>query len=97
MNFDAERLELCAHRRVNVAVATRYVVASRPRERRDAAHEGSTDAENVNMHIELRRRLGRIHCGAEVVLQRKYEKRENHTVHARPPQGPRQYMTIDDD
>ena len=47
---DALRLELRAHRRVDVGVRTGDAVARGARERRDAAHERAADAEDVQVH-----------------------------------------------
>ena len=47
---DAERLELVAHRRVDVGVAAGHPVPGGLRDRRDAAHERAADAEDVQMH-----------------------------------------------
>ena len=54
MDFDAEFLKLRAHWRVNVAIAARDVVARSARQRSNAAHESSADAENVYVHVRLR-------------------------------------------
>src|SRR5690606_9257793 len=47
---DAQRLELGGHRRVHGLVAALDRVAELARERRDAAHEGAGDAEDVQFH-----------------------------------------------
>ena len=49
---DAERLELGAHRRIDVRVGTFDRVAQLARERGDPAHEGAADAEDVQTHGE---------------------------------------------
>ena len=48
--LDAERFELRAHRRIDVLIGARDVVPGLFRDGRDAAHEGSADAEDVNAH-----------------------------------------------
>ena len=47
---DAERLELRAHRRVDVRVAAGDRVAGRARDRGEPAHERAADAEDVEVH-----------------------------------------------
>jgi hypothetical protein len=51
-HVDAERRELRAHRRIDVAVRTRHAVARGACDGGDAAHERAADAENVQMHCE---------------------------------------------
>src|SRR3972149_1932575 len=53
--FDAERGELIAHRRIDVGVAAGDPESGLLRDRRDSAHEGAADAENVEMHCERSR------------------------------------------
>jgi len=48
--FDTRRLELGAHRRVDTGIATGDAMPCRPRQLGNAPHEGTADAENVNMH-----------------------------------------------
>ena len=48
--FDAERRELRAHRRVYVAIRTADAMSRAARNRGDAAHESSADAEDVYVH-----------------------------------------------
>src|SRR6185437_6965524 len=45
-----ERLELCAHRRIDVAVGPRDTVPRGTPDRGDAAHEGPANSKNVYMH-----------------------------------------------
>jgi len=47
---DAKRLELAAHRRIDVRVRARHPMARRACERGDAAHEGAADADHVDVH-----------------------------------------------
>ena len=51
-DFDAERRELRAHGRINVAVRPGHPMARGLGDRRDAAHEGAADPENVYVHDE---------------------------------------------
>ena len=51
--FDAERAQLIAHRRVHAFVATGDAVTRFARKRREPAHEGPADAENVNVHASI--------------------------------------------
>ena len=46
----AGRLELFAHRRVHVGIATGDAMTSGQRELRQATHEGAADAEDVDVH-----------------------------------------------
>ncbi|MNC86357.1 hypothetical protein D3C83_20110 [compost metagenome] len=48
--LDAGSSELIAHRGVHVGVASGDAVAGRAREEREPAHEGATDAEDVQVH-----------------------------------------------
>ena len=48
--LDAERLQLLAHRRVDVGVAARHPVTGLAGDGGDAAHEGAADAEDVDVH-----------------------------------------------
>jgi hypothetical protein len=48
--FDALLLELGAHRRIDIGIATGDAMPGGAREQRDAAHEGAADAEDVDMH-----------------------------------------------
>ena len=50
VNVDAELLQLCAHRRVNVAIAAGHLVTRCAGQRCNAAHEGSANTENVYVH-----------------------------------------------
>src|SRR5262249_43461327 len=47
---DAERFELSAHRRIDVAIGAGDLEAGGTRDGRDTGHESATDAENVNVH-----------------------------------------------
>ena len=49
-DVDAERLELRAHRRIDVAVGPGDAMTGGARDGRDAAHEGAADAEDVQVH-----------------------------------------------
>ena len=49
-HLDAERRELRAHRRIDVAVGARDAMARGAGQRGDAAHEGAADAEDVHVH-----------------------------------------------
>jgi hypothetical protein len=49
-DVDAERCELRAHRRVDVAVGARDAMAGGARQCGDTAHEGPADAEDVQVH-----------------------------------------------
>src|SRR3954470_20692125 len=59
--IDAERLELLAHRRIDVRVATGDAVARRLRDGGDTAHECAADAEDVDVgrHSETVWKAGR--------------------------------------
>ena len=48
---DAQRLELSAHRRIDVGVGAFDRVAQLARQRGDTAHEGAADAENMQTHV----------------------------------------------
>ncbi len=48
--LDAERAQLVAHRRVDGGVAACHAVAGFVRQRRQAAHEGAADAQDMNVH-----------------------------------------------
>ena len=48
--LDAQRAQLVAHRRVDVGVAAGDAVAGLARQRRQPAHEGAADAEDVDVH-----------------------------------------------
>jgi hypothetical protein len=48
--LDAQRAQLLAHRRVDAGVAARDAVAGLARQRRQPAHEGAADAQDVNVH-----------------------------------------------
>src|SRR4029077_5239274 len=48
--LDPERIQLRAHGRVDVGVATGHAMAGGARDRRETAHEGAADAEDVEMH-----------------------------------------------
>jgi hypothetical protein len=52
-DVDAERRELRAHRRIDVAIRSGHAMAALARERGNATHEGSTDAENVQVQGQL--------------------------------------------
>jgi len=54
--LDALRLQLGAHRRVDVGVAAGHLVACLLRDRSDAAHEGAADAQDVDVHLGQERR-----------------------------------------
>ena len=43
--------QLIAHRRIDVGVAARYLVAASYRQLREAAHECAADTQNVNVHV----------------------------------------------
>ena len=60
--LDAERAQLLAHRRVDVGVAAGDAVAGFARQRRQPAHEGAADAEDVDVHV--RAILGAAACRA---------------------------------
>src|SRR5690606_20078278 len=60
MQGDAEPFELGAHRRIHILVGARNLVTQLARERRDAAHEGSADAEDVDAHQFLTRTSPRL-------------------------------------
>ena len=47
---DALLLELGAHRRIDVGVAARHLVAGSPRQQCHATHEGAANPENMNVH-----------------------------------------------
>src|ERR1700686_1445638 len=48
--FDAERAQLRAQRRIHIAVRTGDAVSGRARDRGDAAHERAANSENMNVH-----------------------------------------------
>ena len=48
--LDAQRLELRAHRRIDVAIGARDAKSRGLGDGRDATHEGAADAEDVNVH-----------------------------------------------
>ena len=50
--LDAQRLELIAHRRVDVGIAAGDAVAGFTRQRRQSAHESAADAEDVDVHAQ---------------------------------------------
>ncbi len=50
VNLDIELAQLRAHGRIDIAITAGDLVPRCACERRDAAHEGSTDSEYVNMH-----------------------------------------------
>src|SRR5712675_3649187 len=50
LQLDAERRELRAHRRIDIAVRARDPVPGRAGERGNSAHESSTDTEDVYVH-----------------------------------------------
>src|SRR5690349_18947534 len=47
--LDAERLELIAHRRVDIGIAAGHAIARGARDRRDAAHERAANTEDVEV------------------------------------------------
>ena len=47
---NALRLELAAHRRIDIGIAAGYLVSSLSRDGGDAAHESTANAENVDVH-----------------------------------------------
>jgi hypothetical protein len=50
-DLDLGGFELAAHRRVYAAVAARYAMPCSARQLRDAAHESSANAEDMNVHV----------------------------------------------
>ena len=48
--FDAGRCQLVAHRWIDIGVAAGDAMTVLGRQARDAAHEGSADAEDVQVH-----------------------------------------------
>ena len=50
MDIDAQIAQLCAHGRVNVAVAATDVMARGARQRGHSAHEGPADSQYVYVH-----------------------------------------------
>ena len=57
--LDAERLELLAHRRIDIRVAAGDAMPGLLRDRCDAAHECAADAEDVKVHFAIIPAMGR--------------------------------------
>jgi hypothetical protein len=50
LDANAEALELRAHGRINILIGTGHLMARRLRDRREPAHEGPADTEDMNPH-----------------------------------------------